>query len=78
MAVIWAAGVTTVAILLVVVGYVLVKGLPHVGWDFLTTAPKGGLQAEGGISTVIVSTLYLIALTIMILVPLGIGAAVYL
>jgi phosphate transport system permease protein len=75
---IWATGVITVLALLVIIGYVLYRGLPHVGWSFLTTPPRGGVSGEGGISTVIVSTVYLLGLTMAILVPLGVGAAVYL
>lgn len=73
----WGAGVVTVTILLTIVVYVLARGLGDISWSFLTTAPVGGLAGEGGISTVIVSTLYLIGLTVVILVPLGVGAAVY-
>jgi phosphate transport system permease protein len=65
-------------IMLVIVLYVLVQGVPSISWEFLTTAPAGGLSGEGGISTVIVSTIYLIGLTIIILVPIGLGAAIYL
>jgi phosphate transport system permease protein len=75
---IWGGGVITVLILLVVIGYVLVQGIPGLSLDFLLTPPKGGLAGEGGISTVIVSTIYLVALTIAILVPVGLGSAVYL
>ena len=75
---IWATGATTVLALLVIIGYTMYRGLPHIGWSFLTTAPKGGTSGAGGISTVIVSTLYLVGLTLLILVPLGVGAAVYL
>jgi phosphate transport system permease protein len=75
---IWATGVFAVVALLVIIGYVMARGLPHIGWSFLTTAPKGGVSGEGGISTVIVATLYLLGLTMAILVPLGVGAAVYL
>lgn len=75
---IWATGIVTALILLVIIGYVLVKGAPDVSWSFLTTAPRGGLSGAGGVSTVIVSTLYLIGLTLAILVPLGVGAAIYL
>jgi phosphate transport system permease protein len=75
---IWGGGVITVLILLVVIGYVLVQGIPGLSLDFLLTPPKGGLAGEGGISTVIVSTIYLVALTIVILVPVGLGSAVYL
>ena len=78
MASIWGGGLITVLILLVVIGYVLVQGIPGLSLDFLLTPPRGGLSGEGGISTVIVSTIYLVALTIAILVPIGLGAAIYL
>jgi phosphate transport system permease protein len=78
MAFIWAGGIITVLILFVVIGYILIKGIPGLSLDFLLTAPQGGLSGEGGISTVIVSTLYLVAVTLLILVPIGLGAAIYL
>lgn len=74
---VWGGGVVTVLILLVVIGYVLVQGIPGLSFDFLLTPPQGGLAGEGGISTVIVSTIYLVGLTMLILVPIGIGAAIY-
>jgi phosphate transport system permease protein len=75
---IWAGGAITVGILLLIVIYVLSQGLPVFSFDFLFTPPKGGLSGDGGISTIIVSTVYLIGLTLIILVPVGIGAAIYL
>jgi phosphate transport system permease protein len=75
---IWGSGVITVLILFLIVGYVLARGLPAFSFDFLFTAPKGGLSGEGGISTAIVCTIYLVLLTIAILIVPGIGAAIYL
>jgi len=75
---VWGGGVITVLILVIVIGYVLVQGISGLSLDFLLTPPQGGLAAEGGISTVIVSTVYLVAFTIVILVPIGLGAAIYL
>jgi phosphate transport system permease protein len=75
---IWATGAVAVLALAVIIGYVLYRGLPHVGWSFLTTPPRGGVSGQGGISTVIVCTIYLLALTMAILVPLGVGAGIYL
>ena len=75
---IWATGAITVLALVVIIGYVLYRGLPHVGWSFLTTPPRGGTSGAGGISTVVVCTIYLLGLTMAILVPLGVGAAIYL
>jgi len=74
----WAAGVTAILILALIVGYVLAQGIGSIDLDFLLTPPAGGLSGEGGISTVIVSTVYLIVLTMAIATPLGIGAAIYL
>ena len=76
--IIWGAGAITTLILLVIIGYILIKGIPYINWSFLITAPQGGLSGEGGISTAIVSTVYLIALTIAMLVIPGVGAAIWL
>lgn len=77
-AVMWLFGLMTVSILIVVLGYVLIEGGKALSWDFLTTAPKGGLSGEGGISTTIGTTFYLVGLTLLIATPLGVGAAIYL
>jgi phosphate transport system permease protein len=75
---IWLTGVFAVAILFWVVGYVLVQGVQVINLEFLTTRPAGGVSGEGGMSTTIVTTLYLVVLTISIATPLGVGAAIYL
>lgn len=78
MAGIWGGGVITLLLLIVIIGYVLLQGLPGINWEFLSTNPKGGLSGEGGILSTVVSTLYLIGITLVLLVPIGIGSAVYL
>jgi phosphate transport system permease protein len=75
---IWLAGALAVAALVWVIGYVMVEGLQVVNVEFLTTRPAGGVSGEGGMSTTIVTTLYLVVLTIVIATPLGVGAAIYL
>lgn len=75
---IWGSGVITVLILFLIIGYVFARGLPAFNLDFLFTASKGGLSGEGGISTAIVATIYLVVLTIAMLIVPGIGAAIYL
>ncbi len=75
---IWGSGVITIFILLFIVGYVFANGVSSLSWDFLFMQPAGGLSGEGGISTVIVCTIYLVLLTIAIVTPLGVGAAIYL
>jgi len=77
-ALLWLAGFLTVAALLAVAGYVVLQGIKVIDLDFLLTPPLGGLSGEGGISTTVITTLYLVALTLSIATPLGVGAAVYL
>ena len=74
----WLFGLITFLILLLVIGYVLIQGAKVVDWQFLSTAPKGGLSGEGGVSTTLGTTLYLVLLTIVIATPLGVGGAIYL
>ena len=74
----WLAGLITLVVLLLVLGYVIVQGGKAVNWEFLTTAPRGGLSGEGGISTTLGTTVYLVIITLLIATPLGVGAAIYL
>jgi len=74
----WLAGITAVLIMLSVVGYVVVKGFAHITPDFFTTSPRGGLSGEGGIQSTIITTVYLVVLTLFVATPLGVGAGVYL
>ncbi|MBI5787599.1 MAG: phosphate ABC transporter permease PstA [Candidatus Schekmanbacteria bacterium] len=64
-----------------IVAYILfdifIKGIGVISWDFLTQAPKKGGTA-GGILPAIVGTLYLVLMTIIISLPLGMSSAVYL
>lgn len=75
---VWSCGILAVAFVLWIIGYVLLQGIPLINLEFLTTRPAGGVSGEGGMSTTIVTTLYLVILTILIATPLGVGAAVYL
>ncbi len=75
---IWGGGVVTIAILLGIILYVMIQGVPSLSIEFLITPPRGGLSGEGGISTAIVGTLYLLGFTLAILLGPGIGAGIYL
>lgn len=57
--------------------YLIVKGGSALTWEFLTQPPSGGMK-EGGISTVIIGTLYLVLGTLVFSLPIGIFSAVYL
>ncbi|HOJ01114.1 MAG TPA: phosphate ABC transporter permease PstA [Anaerolineaceae bacterium] len=76
-AIIWTLGITAIALLIWIIGYVFIKGFPTINLEFLTTRPAGGFDGEGGISTTIVTTIYLVVFTIILAAPLGIGAAIY-
>lgn len=76
-AIIWTLGITAIALLIWIIGYVFIKGFPTINLEFLTTRPAGGFDGEGGISTTIVTTIYLVVFTIILTAPLGIGAAIY-
>jgi len=74
----WLAGIVAVLIMAFVVGYIMVKGLPGITPDFFTTSPRGGLSGDGGIYSTIVTTFYMIVVTLAFATPLGVGAAIYL
>ncbi len=73
----WLAAIVTVLVLLAIIGYVFYEGFQVIDLEFLLTPPRGGLSGEGGISTTVVATLYLVALTLAIAAPVGVSAAVY-
>lgn len=73
----WLAGFIILGILVCIIGYVVVKGISAVNLDFILQPPSRAGK-EGGISTTIVGTLYLTALALLLAVPIGVGAAVYL
>ncbi len=67
----------TVSLVLFTVIFVLVKGLPHISWKFLTEKPSK-LVGTVGILPDILNTLYTVITTLLFALPLGAGAAVYL
>ncbi len=71
-----AAGITGL-LALSLVGYVMVKGVPHITWEFLTTKPSY-IGESIGILPDILNTVYIVIATLIIVIPLGVGAAVYL
>ena len=73
----WTAAVLTCALVLFMIGYVLCKGAPNVTWQLLSTAPSY-LDDRIGILPDILSTVYIVIATIAIVLPLGVGAAIYL
>ena len=72
-----AATLLTGALVLFLIIYVLAKGLPNLSWQLVSTAPSY-LKGTIGILPDILSTLNILAANIVIVVPLGVGAAIYL
>jgi len=73
----WLAAGITAALTIFLLGYVLIKGLPNISWELLSTKPSY-LRGTVGILPDILNTLYIILTTLMIVLPLGVGAAIYL
>lgn len=73
----WLAALIIVGILFGIIGYIFVKGLPAINLEFILEPPRRAGK-EGGISTTIISTIYLTLLSLLIAVPIGVGSAVYL
>lgn len=73
----WLSVGLTGALVLFLVGFIFAKGLPNITWELLTESPSY-LQNKIGILPDIVNTVYLVLATLIIVLPLGVGAAVYL
>ena len=73
----WLAAALTGALALFIVGYVLIRGIPNITWELLSTSPSY-LEDRTGILPDILNTVYIILATLAVVIPLGVGAAVYL
>ncbi len=60
-----------------IVAYVTFRGISSVNWRFLTTVPSS-IKGTFGIAGNIINTLYIIIITLIIAIPFGVGAAIYL
>lgn len=65
------------SLLVGLIGYILYRGIPHISWMLVSTKPSL-LQGTVGILPNILNTLYIIIITLVIVLPLGVGAAIYL
>jgi phosphate transport system permease protein len=76
-AVIYACTALVVVLLFYLLAYIMYRGLPNITWEFLSTAPSA-LNKTVGILPSIINTLYMIGITLLIVTPIGVGAAIYL
>ena len=75
-AVIYAVASFIILLLLGLLGYILVRGVGHISFHFLTSAPET-IRAGGGIGPQLFNSLFLLVLTMLITIPLGLGAGIY-
>ena len=73
----WMAVAITAALTAFIVGYVLIQGIPKLSWEFLSTKPSY-LTETIGILPDVLNTVYIVIATLVVVIPLGVGAAVYL
>jgi len=76
-AAVWVAAALVIVLVAGIIAMVLARGIPHISVEFLTTTASV-LKGTDGILPAILNTLYVIVLTLLIVLPLGVGAAVYL
>lgn len=69
--------IITCSLVVFLIVYVLAKGLPNITWELLSTKPSY-VTGKIGILPDILNTLYIIIATLLVVIPLGVGAAVYL
>ncbi len=69
--------VLTCALLVFIIGYIFVKGLPHISWEFLSSE-SSYIKDTIGILPNILNTVYIVVVTLIFILPLGVGAAIYL
>ena len=76
-ALIYIAAAIVAALLIFLLGYILYRGLPNLTWEFLTSE-ESVVRDIQGIGPAILNTLYVIIATLIVVLPLGVGAAIYL
>lgn len=71
-----AIAIIIVSILVGLFSYILINGFKHISWEFLTT-PSSNIRAGGGIRDQLFNSFYILLLTMIIAVPLGVGGGIY-
>lgn len=74
---IYVAAFSAIALLAGIMGYVFVRGIPQLSWEFISTVQSARKETFGILGN-IVNTIYIIVITLLIAAPVGIGSAIYL
>lgn len=72
----WLCGLITLVILIVIIGYIMARGIGVINWDFLTQSPRN-MGRAGGIFPMIVGSVGITVVAILVGTPLSVGAAIY-
>lgn len=70
------SGVLTISVLVIILAFILIEGLPAINLEFIFGSVKDQGRS-GGILPIIVSSLYVTLISVLIAAPLGVGAAIY-
>ena len=76
-AAVYAASILTAAVLVGLIGYILYRGVPNLSWELVSTQASY-IRGTIGILPNILNTLYIVLLAMALVLPLGVGAAIYL
>ncbi len=75
---IWICAGITVAVLILILGYILINGLPNMTLHFLTSTYSASKNGDKGILPMIINTLYIVLLSLILATPIGVFSAIYL
>jgi phosphate transport system permease protein len=73
----WLLTAMTLGVLLFIILFILLRGIPHIDWTFLSQSPKS-MGREGGVFPIIVGTMWVTLLAVLIAAPVGVCTAIYL
>lgn len=76
-ALMWLSVAVTCSLVAFLIIYVFVKGIPNISWELLSEKPSY-LSGKIGILPDILNTVYIVIATLLIVLPIGVGAAIYL
>ncbi len=73
----WISAALTCSLAVFMIAYVFIKGIPNISWKLLSAKPSY-LSGEIGILPDVLNTVYILAAALLLVLPLGVGAAIYL
>lgn len=74
---IYTVTILVISMVIAIIAYLVIKGIPYINWEFLSQAPSR-LNDTYGIAPMVINTLYIVLITLVVSIPLGIGTAIYL